>query len=82
MRNDRELLIERVTSAHREREPDGTLRAHAAWFDLDAAGRAEAAQEAERQRFLEAALDPEGLSTTARAVLARIKAANGGAHGE
>ena len=67
-----ELLIEAVTTAHRERGPDGTVRSHRAWHDLDDAGRREAFERARQSRLLEAALDPEGLSTTARAILSRL----------
>jgi hypothetical protein len=70
---EREALVEAVTTAFRPRDGiTGAIRAHDAWHDLDAAGRADAYQETLRARKLEAALDPEGLSTTARAVLARI----------
>jgi hypothetical protein len=65
-------LIEAVTTAHRGRDPDGRIRPHAAWADLDAAGRAQAFEEVVRQRALERALDAEGLSGTAHAVLRRI----------
>ena len=69
-------LIEQAASAFRPRDPrDGRARPHPAWLDLDEAGRQEAFDEAARARRLEAALDPAGLSTTARAVLARIRAA-------
>ncbi len=70
---DRERLIAATTSAHRERDPDGRAKAHPAWHDLDEAGRLGAFDETLRLRTLEAATDPEGLSTTARAVLARIR---------
>ncbi len=68
-------LREQVIGAWRPTSPDGDVRAHPAWHDLDDAGRRAAFREAARQRALEAALDPEGLSTTARAVLARIRTA-------
>lgn len=68
----RDLLIERATTAHRARLPDGAIAAHPAFRDLDAEGRRQLHDEIERQRTLEAAMDPEGLSSTARAVLARI----------
>jgi hypothetical protein len=42
------------------------------WHDLDEGGRREAFEAARLARRLEAALDPDGLSTTARAVLARL----------
>ena len=60
-------LIEQVAGAHRPREGY-----HKAWHDLDADARRRAYELAHTNRALEAALDPEGLSTTARAVLARI----------
>ncbi|MEM9066987.1 MAG: hypothetical protein AAGE52_00735 [Myxococcota bacterium] len=61
-------LIEEVAGAYRA----GGLRYHAAWYDLSEEERREAHARALRQREFEAALDPEGLSSTARAVLARI----------
>ena len=70
--NDDEL-IEQVAGAYRPISRD-ELRYHPAWHDLDDAGRVEAFERARRLRTLEAALDPQGLSTTARAVLARIRA--------
>ena len=65
-------LIEEVAGAYRPRSTD-ELRYHPAWHDLDAGGRTRAYERARAQRPLEAALDPDGLSTTARAVLARIR---------
>ena len=70
---DDELLIEQVIGAWRPSGAEGGPSSHPAWHDLDAAGRQRAAALAARQRQLEAALDPEGLSSTARAVLARIR---------
>lgn len=72
---ERERLIEAAAGAFRGRDPYGAIQAHPAWHDLDEAGRAEAFERARRLRAMEAALDPEGLSTTARAVLARIRGA-------
>lgn len=69
---DRLELIEQVTSAYRERSPDRVIQASPAWHDLEPADRVLATHEARRLRLLEAALDPQGLSTTARAVLARL----------
>jgi len=68
-----EPLIEAVASAYRPRDPHGVVRPLAAWFDLDARQRALAFEVARRNRALEAALDPAGLSTSARAVLTRIR---------
>lgn len=70
--SDDELLIEQVASAYRPPGRD-ELRYHPAWHDLDEAGRRRAAELAGAMRKLEASLDHEGLSTTARAVLARIE---------
>lgn len=72
-REEREQLVEAAASAHRPRDPHGVIRPHKAWLDLDEAGRAEAFAAAAESRKMEAALDPEGLSTTARAVLDRIR---------
>ncbi len=72
---DRETLVEQAAGAFRGRDPHGRILAHPAFHDLDEAGREEAFDLAARNRAMEAALDPEGLSTTARAVLARIQAA-------
>jgi hypothetical protein len=69
--DDDELLVEQVASAHRPAGRDA-LRYHPAWHDLGPAGRDRAFERARALRALEAALDPDGLSTTARAVLARI----------
>jgi hypothetical protein len=69
---ERDRLIEEAAGAWRPRSGHG-VRPHPAWADLDAAGRREAYELARTTRRLEAALDAEGLSTTARAVLARIR---------
>lgn len=68
---DEELLIEQVAGAWRP-GGDDALHYHKAWHDLSAAGRERAFLRARALRTAEAALDPDGLSTTARAVLARI----------
>ena len=69
-----ELLIERVTSAHRARDLDGRVKSHPAWHDLDEGGRREAFEATDLSRKLESALDARGHSTTVKAVLARIRA--------
>jgi hypothetical protein len=74
MKPERESLIERAASAFRPRDArDGRARPHPAWLDLDAAGRQEAFEVARRMRAIEAASDGEGLSSTGRAVMARIR---------
>lgn len=70
---DEESLIEEVVSAHRERGPHGEVRFAPAFHDLDTAARRAAFDRSVEQRRLEALLDPQGLSTTVRAVLARIQ---------
>jgi hypothetical protein len=70
-RGDEDLLIEQVAGAHRPISRD-ELRYHPAWHDLGPEARERAFERARALRALEAALDPDGLSTTARAVLARI----------
>ena len=70
----RAILIEAATTAWRPQSPSGELRSHPAWSDLDPAGRLEAYETTRALRRLEAARDPEGLSSTARAVLARLRA--------
>jgi hypothetical protein len=72
---ERNTLILSVSSAHRERDAHGEIRAHRHFYDLDEAGRAEAHDETARVRLLEAAASADGLTSTARAVLARIKRA-------
>jgi hypothetical protein len=68
---DEDLLIEQVASAYRPVSRD-ELRYHPAWHDLGPDARERAFERARALRALEAALDPDGLSTTARAVLDRI----------
>jgi hypothetical protein len=62
-----------VPEAERRRSRTSALRFHPAWYDLDEAGRLAAADSATELRRLEAALDPEGLSATARRVLRFIE---------
>jgi hypothetical protein len=69
---NRDVLIEEVASGWRPKGPDGEPRSSPAWHDLDEAGRVEACAVAYQLRQIEAALDPEGLSSTARNVLAAI----------
>ncbi|GAB4563832.1 MAG: hypothetical protein Tsb0020_13350 [Haliangiales bacterium] len=70
---EREILIEAAASAQRT-PVRGALPVHPAWYDLDAAGREEAFEVTRELRLMEAALDPDGQSTTVRAVLSRIRA--------
>jgi hypothetical protein len=70
-REEEDLLVEQVAGAHRP-AAGAELQYHKAWHDLDAPARTRAFDLASALRPIEAALDPEGLSTTARAVLALI----------
>ncbi len=68
---DESLLIEEAAGAFRPRDPRG-VGVLPAWHDLSPEGREAAFELGTRMRVIEAALDPRGLSTTARVVLARI----------
>lgn len=67
-----EALLAEATSAVRGRDSDGTVREHRAFRDLPAEHREALYEETARLRRLEAALDPAGLSQTARELLRRI----------
>lgn len=67
-----ELLREQVVGAWRPRGRDGGVKVHPAWHDLPAEERERAFDEAASARRLEAAIDAQGLSSTTKAVLARI----------
>ena len=69
---DEDLLVEQVAGAFRPPSRD-ELRYHPAWHDLGPEGRLRAFDRARALRKIEAAIAPDGLSTTARAVLARIE---------
>jgi hypothetical protein len=73
-----ELLIEAAAAAWRPLDPHGGITVLPAWHDLDDAGRREAFEVARTMRALEAAVDQAGLSTTGRAVLARVRRARRG----
>ncbi len=69
----RDILIERVATAFRERDAEGRVVASPAWWDLAPEDREVTFDLQLLSRCLERAADPKGLSTTARAVLARVK---------
>jgi hypothetical protein len=69
---DEDVLVEQVAGAQRPPARDA-LRYHRAWHDLGDEGRLRAHEIARALRQVEAALDPDGFSTTTRAVLARIE---------
>jgi hypothetical protein len=72
MTREDEVLVEEATTAWRPRGVDGSVRGHPAWHDLDAEGREAVFEATVQARALEAAADPGGLSSTGRAVMARI----------
>ena len=72
---EQEVLVEAVVSADRERDPRGGLRPCPAFYDLDEAGRRAAFEQALLQRAIEGALDPSGLTSTAKRVLQVIAGA-------
>ena len=65
-------VMERALSSFRERDALGRIRWAPAWYDLSERDRAALYEESLVARRLEAALDGDGLSTTARTVLDRI----------
>lgn len=66
------MLIEQVTGAWRPRDRDGRIDGHPSWYDLSEDGRVAAYRATAVLRQIEAALDPRGLSSTAKTVLSRI----------
>lgn len=76
MTTDDEPLIERVASAYRGRDGFGRIQESPAFADLDEPARELAYAAAVQLRSLEAALDPDGLSTTGKLVLERILGAS------
>lgn len=73
---ERDDLIESALTAWRPRTPDGQIHPHPAWADLPAGERGRVFDTTLRARALESLADPEGLSTTSRAVLNRILGAS------
>lgn len=68
-----DLLVEAVLSPHRDRDREGRPIPPPAWWDLPPRAMGALHAAALEARQLERALDPDGLSGTARAVLARIR---------
>ena len=71
MNDDRERLLEEVTSAWRAGGATG-LAYHPAGHDLGEEGRREAFERTALLRALESALDADGLSSTGRRVMALL----------
>jgi hypothetical protein len=74
-RNDaeRDFLIEQVCASWRPRDLNGAIQGHPSWFDLSEEDRQLAYEATFELRRIEAALQPEGLSTTAQAVMGIIR---------
>jgi hypothetical protein len=70
---ERDLLVEQVVTAHRERDVQGRVRSSPAFHDLDEAGRMQAFEATLAARTVEAALDPEGRSTTVLSILRVVR---------
>lgn len=68
----REHLLEQVIGAWRPRDREGAVTGHPVWFDLTAEEQQQVFADTVQARRMEAALDPHGLSGTARAVLRRV----------
>ncbi len=69
----RDELIEAAASAFRERDAAGRILPSPAWWDLSPDDREAAFDVQMASRTLERIVDPEGLSSTCRAVLERIR---------
>lgn len=69
--NDQEL-IEAAVTAYRERDTEGRIVPSAAWWDLSPELAEKLFRAQVLTREIERALDPEGQTGTAKAVLARI----------
>jgi hypothetical protein len=69
---DPELLLEAATGAFRERDTFGRLKPSPAWADLSPAQREALFDRQVAARLVERAIDPQGLTSTDRAVLDRI----------
>jgi hypothetical protein len=68
-----EILIERAVSAYRERDASGRIMPSPAWWDLPQESREELFHLQLESRILERALTPDGISTTVRSVLDRLR---------
>jgi hypothetical protein len=67
-----DVLLEAATAAWRAISPEGRLRPSPAWYDLAPMDRDRLHRRQLESRLLEAAVDPDGHSSTVRAVLARL----------
>jgi hypothetical protein len=68
----KDVLIEAAVSAFRERNAFGRILPASAWWDLAPEDREALFDRQLESRLLERAIDPDGLTSTARAVLERL----------
>jgi len=73
MSDPNEILIEEALSAYRERTSSGRILASPAWSDLTEAMREELYRRQLQSRLIESSLAPDGMSSTVRSVLSRLK---------
>ena len=66
-------LIEAAVAVFRERNPFGRILAAPAWWDLSPGDRELLFERQLQSRLMERALDTNGLSSTVRAVLGRLR---------
>ena len=69
----KDLLIEQAASAYRERNAWGRILPSPAWWDLSPEDRDALFRRQLESRLIERALHPTGLTSTAAAVLARLR---------
>ena len=72
MTEEEEVQLEAATTAFRQRDVSGRIQPSPAWWDLSPEERERLFERQMEARLVEAAVDPDGLSSTARAVLGRI----------
>lgn len=73
----KDLLIEEAVSAFRERNSWGRVLPSRAWRDLPPEDREAVFERQLASRVIERAVDPNGRSTTVRAVLERLRGGGG-----
>ena len=67
-----DLILESAVSSFRERDSGGRILPSPTWWDLSPEDRDALFRSQFESRILERALDPAGISSTARAVLSRL----------
>ena len=69
----KEILIEQVVSAYRERTTYGRILPSPAWWDLPPESRDDLFLQQLQSRIVERVFSSDGISTTVRSVLNRLK---------